>query len=444
MVISKASRLRLGPAVPHFGRAAGLAVIAAVAGALGGQALAQSEDAGVSGQAEWAQKYDADARLQVQRSTVPLLSTQTVAATEQAIQTYQGIVSQGGWATVPAGVNLHLGSRGASVAALRRRLIVTGDLDQAAGMSPVFDAYVEAGVRRFQARHGLGTTGVVSSQTLMQLNVPAALRLRQLETNLVRLRSFSGNLGERFVTANIPAANVETVENGLVFSHHVAGVGKIDRPSPVLQTKALEINFNPYWTVPASIIRKDLIPKMQADANYLTDNHIRVFSKDSQEVSPKSINWNSLDAVNFKFREEPSEQNSLGVVRININNPYGVYMHDTPTKGIFGDDFRFVSSGCIRVQNVRDYVAWLLKDNPGWDRQRIDQAIQSGERLDVKLAQPVPVYWVYVTAWASPDGVVQFRDDIYNRDGLGNAAIASAAVDPADENESVEPALQQD
>jgi murein L,D-transpeptidase YcbB/YkuD len=129
------------------------------------------------------------------------------------------------------------------------------------------------------------------------------------------------------------------------------------------------------------------------------------------------------------------------VVRINIANPYGVYMHDTPTKGIFGDDFRFVSSGCIRVQNVRDYVAWLLKDTPGWDRDHIDAAIRSGDRIDVKLAQPVPVYWVYITAWATPEGLVQFREDIYNRDGLG--PVASAAP-PGDENQAVEPALQQD
>ncbi len=408
-------------------------------------AIAQ-EDAG-GGQAEWAQKYDSAARMQVQRSTTPTLSPQTVAATEAAVQTYQTIVSQGGWGTVQGGTNLHLGSKSQAVVALRHRLMVTGDLDQAAGVSPVFDAYVEAGVKRFQARHGLGQTGIVSSQTLQEMNVPADLRLRELETNLVRLRSFSGNLGERFVMANIPAASVETVENGMVVSHHAAGVGKIDRQSPVMQTKAMDINFNPFWTVPASIIRKDLIPKMQADSNYLTDNHIRTFNKDGQEVSPKSINWNSLDATNYKFREDPGENNSLGVVRINIANPYGVYMHDTPTKGIFGDDFRFVSSGCIRVQNVRDYVAWLLKDTPGWDREHIDAAIRSGERLDVKLEKPVPVYWVYITSWATPEGVVQFREDIYNRDGLGGpGAVASAdPVDPgSDENQAVEPALQQD
>jgi murein L,D-transpeptidase YcbB/YkuD len=411
---------------------------------LAGVAQAADGDGGSMGepQAEWAQQYDADANQMVQRSTTPVLSQQTVAATEQAIQTYQDIVAKGGWTAVPGGVNLHVGSKSQAVVALRRRLIGSGDLDAAAGVSPVFDAYVEIAVKRFQARHGLGETGIVTAPTLAEMNVPAETRLRQLQTNLVRLRTFAGNLGERFVMANIPAAAVETVENGVVYSHHVAGVGKIDRQSPVMQTKATDINFNPYWTVPASIIRKDLIPKMQADANYLTDNHIKVINKDGQEVPPSSINWNSLDATNYKFREDPGENNSLGVVRINIANPYGVYMHDTSTKGVFGDDFRFISSGCIRVQNVRDYVAWLLKDTPGWDRDHIDAAIRSGERLDVKLASPVPVYWVYITAWATPSGVVQFRPDIYQRDGFGTVTASNVTSD--EQNSAVEPAIQQE
>ena len=403
---------------------------------------ARAQDAGAAEpQAEWAQKYDADANLQVQRSTVPVLSQQTVAATEQAIQTYQDIVSKGGWAPVQGGLNLHVGSKSQAVVGLRRRLIGSGDLDAAAGLSPVFDAYVESAVKRFQARHGIGESGVVNQQTLGEMNVPAETRLRQLQTNLIRLRTFAGNLGERFVMANIPAAAVETVENGVVFSHHVAGVGKIDRQSPVMQTKATDINFNPYWTVPASIIRKDLIPKMQADSNYLTDNHIRVINKEGAEVPPSAINWNSLDATNYKFREDPGENNSLGVVRINISNPYGVYMHDTSTKGVFGDDFRFISSGCIRVQNVRDYVAWLLKDTPGWDRDHIDAAIRSGERLDVRLASPVPVYWVYITAWAN-DGLVQFRPDIYQRDGFGTVTASNVTSD--EQNADVEPAIEQE
>jgi murein L,D-transpeptidase YcbB/YkuD len=255
-----------------------------------------------------------------------------------------------------------------------------------------------------------------------------AERVRQLEVNLVRLRSFSGNLGGRFITMNIPAAAVETVENGVIFSHHQAGVGKNDRQSPVMQAKAVEVNFNPFWTVPASIIRKDLIPKMQADPNYLSDNHIRVIDKGGNEVSPQSINWHSMDAVNYRFRQDPgADFNSLGVVRVNIPNPYGVYMHDTPAKGIFGDDFRFVSSGCVRVQNIRDYVAWILKDTPGWDRDHIDEVIRSGARVDARLTTPVPVYWVYITAWSN-DGLVQFRDDIYQRDGFGGAGVAATVA----------------
>ena len=143
--------------------------------------------------------------------------------------------------------------------------MASGDLDPVAGAGPVFDSFVEAAVKRFQARHGLGQTGVVNEATFAELNVPAAARLQQLETNIVRLRAYSGDLGARFVMVNIPAASVETVENGVVYSHHAAGVGKIDRQSPIMQTKATEINFNPFWTVPPSLIKKDLIPKMKAD-----------------------------------------------------------------------------------------------------------------------------------------------------------------------------------
>jgi murein L,D-transpeptidase YcbB/YkuD len=405
----------------------GTTVGVGLAGGRSAYAASADPQTGLIGdQAEWAQKYDEGMSLSVPRSTTPVLSPQTLAATEQAIQTYQTQSAQGGWPAVPAGQTLKLGSKSPGVVALRRRLAASGDLSTEAGASPVFDSYVEAAVRRFQVRHGLGPTGVVATQTIAALNVSLEQRLHQLETNLIRLRTFSGNLGNRFVMVNIPAAAVETVENDVVATHHAAGVGKIDRQSPVMNAKALEINFNPFWTVPASIIRKDLIPKMQADAGYLADNHIRVYNKQGQEVTPEQINWNSMDATNFQFRQDTGgDFNSLGFVRINIANPYGVYMHDTPAKGIFGDDFRFVSSGCVRVQNVRDYVAWLLKDTPGWGRDQIDEVIRSGQRIDVKLTQPVPVYWVYVTAWATPDGIVQFRDDIYQRDGFG-AGVASA------------------
>ena len=405
------------------------ALVGAAVGALAFAGLApfpaRAGDAG--DQAEWPQSYESSPQMAVERESTPILSPATVDATQAAIQKYQDIVARGGWNSVPAGGDLRIGSRGPRVQALRDRLVASGDLAPIAGAGAVYDSFVEAAVKRFQARHGLSQTGVVNAGTFAELNVSAAARLQQLETNIVRLKAFSGDLGQRYVVANIPAAEVETVQSGVVYSHHAAGVGKIDRQSPIMQTRATEINFNPFWTVPPSLIKKDLIPKMKADPHYLTDEKIRIFNAKGEEVSPSSINWNTDEATRFKYRQDTgADLNSLGIVRINIPNPYGVYMHDTPSKGIFGDDFRFVSSGCIRVQDVRDYVAWLLKDNPGWGRDQIDEVIRSGQRIDVKLAQPVNVYWVYITAWATPGGVVQFRPDVYQRDGAGAGPLASA------------------
>jgi L,D-transpeptidase YcbB len=412
-----------GSRFPRLDRRAFLSGVAlcALAGAAS-PAFAQQDD-----QAEWRQSYESSDRVSIGREGTPVLSPATVAATEAAIQLYQGLVARGGWTMVPASAELRLGSKSKAVLALRQRLVASGDLDPVAGMGPIFDSFVDAAVKRFQVRHGLSPSGDINDETLAQLNVSAEARLAQLQTNMVRLRAYSGNLGARFVMVNIPAASVETVEGGAVFSHHAAGVGKIDRQSPIMQTKATEINFNPFWTVPPSLIKKDLIPKMKGDPNYLTVEKIRVFNKEGQEVSPSSIDWNTEEATHYKYRQDTgADLNSLGFVRINIPNPYGVYMHDTPSKGVFGDDFRFVSSGCVRVQDVRDYVAWLLKDTPGWGRDQIDAVIRSGDRLDVKLTQPVNVYWIYVTAWATPDGVVQFRPDIYQRDGAGPGPVASA------------------
>lgn len=397
-------------------------------------ALLSTAAAGVSlpafaQQAEWRQSYDAGSRNAVQRSSTPMLSPAALAATEQAVEAYRGLAARGGWPTLQVSERLSVGSRGPSVVALRQRLIITGDLDASAGDSNVYDSYVEGGVRRFQSRMGLSTTGSINRATLAALNVPVDRRIRQLETNIVRLRTWSGNLGNRYVVANIPAAAVETVENGHVATRHAAGVGKIDRQSPLLQTKIPEVNFNPTWTVPASIIRKDLIPKMQKEPSYLTENKIRIIGPNG-EIPPERVNWRSDEATRYTFRQDPGgEFNSLGFVRINIPSPHGVYMHDTPSKGIFGDDYRFVSSGCIRVQNVRDYIAFLLKETPGWDRAKIDETIASGERVNARIANPVPCYWVYITAWATPDGGVQFRDDIYNKDGLGPAAVAALQGD---------------
>jgi L,D-transpeptidase YcbB len=161
---------------------------------------------------------------------------------------------------------------------------------------------------------------------------------------------------------------------------------------------------------------------MQKDPSYLTSEHIHIYDKSGNELQPSQIDWYSDDAVNYRFRQDPGNFNSLGRLRIDFPSPHGVYMHDTPEKNLFADDMRYDSSGCVRVQNVLQLVEWLLSNTPNWSPDQINAAIKSGDRIDAKLAKPVQLYWVYLTAWATPDGVVQFRDDIYGKDGLGQFA----------------------
>lgn len=353
-----------------------------------------------------------------------MFGPQTIQMTEQVIPRYEAIAAQGGWPAIPPGGALTPGTRHQAVAALRQRLIIEGDLDQGYGVNDVFDTAVEQAVRSFQIRHGIGSDGVVREQTFAALNVPAHIRASQLRTNVVRLRTMGGNLGSRYVLCNIPATQIEAVENGYAAARYAAVVGKPDRPSPDIQSRIVEINFNPFWTVPASIVRRDLIPKMQAEPDYLTKNRIRILDANGYELSPAQINWYSTEATNYRFKQDPGDFNSLGSIRINFPSVHGVYMHDTPYKNLFGEDFRFHSSGCVRVQNVPDLVTWLLMETPGWSPAEIDHAIRSGEQRNARVARPVPLYWVYVTAWVT-DGVVQFREDIYNRDGTGGPYAAS-------------------
>jgi murein L,D-transpeptidase YcbB/YkuD len=375
---------------------------------------------------DFGQNFDSTSRtIKMPTASLPTLSAGTAQTTETAIARYEQIVAAGGWPAVPPTDRLRIGARHASVVPLRTRLKLAGDLDPSAGEGEVYDSYVEAAVRRFQARHGLSVDGLARKLTFDALNIPADQRLNQLRINLGRLRALATAPGKRFVVCNIPAAQLEAIENGVVMSRHAAVAGKPDRPSPDLTSRIVEINFNPYWTVPVSIVRKDLIPRMQAEPDYLEKNHIRILDPKGVELPPAQVNWFSEEAVNYRFKQDPGSFNSLGSIRINFPSAHGVYMHDTPLKNLFGEDLRFHSSGCMRIQNVRELVDWLLADTKGWSRGEIDEVIKSGERKDAKLKPPVPLQWVYVTAWATPDGVVQFRDDIYNRDGLAAAPTLS-------------------
>ena len=153
--------------------------------------------------------------------------------------------------------------------------------------------------------------------------------------------------------------------------------------------------------------------------DYLARNHVRIFDANSHELSPPQIDWNSSEAANYQLKQDPGDFRSLGTVRIDVPSFQGIYMHDTPSNNLFGEDFSMAAPGCMRVQNLRELANWILAESPGGSKAEIEAVIRSGERRDAKVASPLPLYWVYVTAWAAPDGVVQFRDDIYNRDGFG-------------------------
>ncbi len=374
----------------------------------------------------WDDQFDARANKNDKvASNLPIFSPQTVSYVEQAIAQYSQIVGQGGWPMVPATKKLQLGVVDPDVVVLRKRLIISGDLSATAGISESFDTYVDAAVKRFQARHGLPDDGVLGKYTYAAMNVSAPVRLGQLETNLVRLRSMSGFLGERYVMVNVPAAQIEAVENDRVALRHTAIVGKVDRQTPILNSAINEVIVNPYWNAPVSIVRKDIIPLMRKNPQYLSDNNIRILGPDG-ELDPATIDWSTEDATKFRFRQDPGAGNAMSSVKINFPSPENVYMHDTPQQSLFSKLMRFDSSGCVRVQNVRDLVTWLLRDTPGWDRRRFEETIKSGESTPVQLAQAVPVYFTYISAWSTGDGVAHFRDDIYGRDGVEDLQMSQA------------------
>ena len=202
---------------------------------------------------------------------------------------------------------------------------------------------------------------------------------------------------------------------GRVERRYVAVVGKPDRPSPTVTTQITSINLNPYWTVPLSIAKKDIIPKLRKDPGYLARMHMRLLDGAGHEIDPHGVDWSSERVHVFTIRQDPGPWNALGALRIDMPNPHSVYMHDTNHRNLFSADYRFQSSGCTRVSDPRDLAAWLLQDT-GWSRRQLDAGIATGQRIDVKLAHTVPVAWIYLTGWASRDRTVHFRPDIYHHD----------------------------
>jgi murein L,D-transpeptidase YcbB/YkuD len=375
----------------------------------------------------WDDQFDAKAASRTAAAMVsntPILGPDSVANIQQAIAQYQSIVSNGGWPQVnPGDKKLQLGVSDPSVQALRQHLAMVGDLPREAGMSSSFDSYVDGAVKRFQARHGLPPDGVLGDYTMKALNVSADVRLQQLNTNLVRLQTFPADLGRRHVMVNIPATYIEAVQDGQVALRHEAIVGRMSRPTHIINSKIFEVILNPYWTAPRSIIEKDIVPLMRKDPQYLTRSNIRLLDGKGNEVAPETVDWNAAKAPNLMFRQDPGKLNAMASTKINFHNPNNEYMHDTPEQGLFNKLMRFDSSGCVRVQNVRDLAVWLLSETPEWPRQRIESVIATRVNTPISLPVEVPVYFAYISAWAMQNNVVQFRDDIYQLDGNAQLAL---------------------
>ncbi len=354
----------------------------------------------------------------------PTLSAGNIAPLKAAIKRYAEIVEKGGWQPIPdfKGKLAH-GSSDPAVPRIRERLAMSGELEKA-GTSTSFDSALDQAVKRYQSANGLPPNGIVDKATATAMNIPADARLKQLRANLARLGEYA-KMPKKYVAVNIPSAQIEAVENNEIVSPHAGVVGKIDRPTPILKSSIQELNFNAVWHLPPTVIEKDLVPKGQEMArrgeSVLVKFGIDAYS-DGRKLDPMKVNW-SGNAKSLTYKQQPGPENPLGFVKINFPNGHSVYMHDTPGQSLFGRSFRAASSGCVRIAGIESLAAWLVAEK-GWRPEHIKQMKETGERLDVRLKTPVPLYFVYVTAWATDEDGVQFRRDIYLKDGIGPQAAA--------------------
>ncbi len=364
----------------------------------------------------------------------PWLSDEMLRRMSRAIKYHERIVARGGWPLIGKGRYLRAGDDDEVIPRVRQRLLITGDLSRRHAnyaSSFNFDDYLEAAVKRFQARHGLRTSGRLDIPTRAHLNISAQHRLDQLRLNYRRIQTLMRQrVPDRYVLVNAAAYQLEAVQGYEVQRRHRVVVGKPDRQTPEIKATILNLNFFPYWRVPLSVAKLDLIPRLIREPSYLAKEKItaRKGSYDGPQIDTTNIRWQAVDPRKVFFRQEPGPQNALGLVRIDMPNKEIVYMHDTPLKPLFRTRGRAFSAGCVRVQDVFDLVSWIAKYEPGFGRRdRVDHVIEEGEPTTVKLTRPVPVFFTYLTAWAEADGSVAFRPDIYNRDG---AKLLAGEKDP--------------
>ena len=338
------------------------------------------------------------------------------------------VILAGGWGPAVTADRLEPGASGASVVALRNRLIAMGHLDPTA--TRTYDAAIEAAVERFQAAHGLLPDGVAGAGTIAQVNIDPEARLRSVIVAMERERWSNMERGARHIWVNLTDFSAKILDDDIVTfqTRSVIGAVDSDRQSPEFSDLMDHMVINPSWFVPRSIIIREYLPALQRNPNAV--GHLRITDSAGRVVNRGSVNFGNYTARNFPYamHQPPSQSNALGLVKFMFPNPWNIYLHDTPAKDLFAHEVRAYSHGCIRLNDPQEFAHHLLArqtDDPvGFFNERLN----TGAETRVNLEQPVPVHLDYRTAFTNVTGGLQFRRDIYGRDERIWEALASAGV----------------
>ncbi|MEW5909109.1 MAG: L,D-transpeptidase family protein [Thermodesulfobacteriota bacterium] len=354
---------------------------------------------------------------------------------KEALKAYRLIAQNKGWPNIPTGPALRPRDNDDRAPLLRQRLILSRDLSPSFYNESIrYDESLEHALKQFQRRHGLEPDGVLGKNTLTELNIPVEQRIRQLELNLERWRWIPHNLGQRYLLVNIADFLLEVIESGQRVMDMRVVVGKEYRRTPVFSETMKYIVLNPFWEVPLSIATKDKLPLIQKDPEYLLKNNFRVFigwEENAREIDPGAIDWSTVGRHNFiyRLRQDPGPENALGRIKFMFPNRFAVYLHHTPSHELFDRTVRTFSSGCIRVEKPLDLAAYVLDDH-SWTKQQIQKVMDTGENRTIILRNPIPVHLLYWTSWIDSDGMVHFREDIYDRDIELNQALKEKLPPP--------------
>jgi murein L,D-transpeptidase YcbB/YkuD len=352
------------------------------------------------------------------------------AALRSALAKYLALADKGGWGSVPLGEALKPGMKDPRVPAIRTRLKLTDGVRPSSAESEIYDDALVDAVKRFQARQGLESDGVIGASTIVAMNVPLQERIQSIIMAMERLRWMPEDLGQQYVIVNIAGFDLRRINGGNVEEHMAVVVGKPYTRTPVFSDRIRYVEFNPYWTVPPGIAANEELPKLRKDPASLSAQGFEVV-RGNQVVEPTSIDWSRYGGGNFPFqiRQRPGANNALGQVKLMFPNEHNVYLHDSPARSLFSRNVRAFSHGCIRLARPLDLAEQVLRAGgvSGWNRDRIDQVIASAKNTVVNLQSPLPVHITYMTAWVDGD-FVNFRTDIYGHDAKLLAALDGKSI----------------